>query len=52
MVGGKPSGTGTGPVVSSQQEPYINAGMQGNNLNSQQENTTFTSDNSNDDLPF
>ncbi|NWJ52947.1 MAG: single-stranded DNA-binding protein [Bacteroidetes bacterium] len=52
MVGGKPSGTGTGPVVSSQSEPYINAGMQGSNLNSQQENTTFTSDNSNDDLPF
>jgi single-strand DNA-binding protein len=52
MLGGKPSGTGTGPVVSSQSEPYVNAGMQNSNFNPQQENTTFTSENINDDLPF
>ncbi len=53
MLGGKPSGTGTGPVVSSQSEPYISDGMQGGNFNSQPGTTTFTSsDNINDDLPF
>lgn len=52
MLGGKPSGTGTGPVVSSAPEAYVNAGMQSSNFTSQPENTTFTSQDSNDDLPF